>query len=646
MMRSNILRHAAACRVAIAARPVQIASRVSASALASSRTSSLAVACRPFNSLLRFYSSESAAVSEELAQSDVITKFRDLESVGVHRAIVRSIVNGMKYEDMTTVQSLTIKPALAGKDLVAQAKTGTGKTLAFLVPIIQKVLESQPDLAEFDRRPRNAKSDDIRAVIISPTRELAEQIGAEASKLVQGTGIKVQVGVGGTGKRDMLWKCRREGCHILVGTPGRLNDLLEDTTSGIAAPNLQALCLDEADRMLDVGFDKELDSILRLLPNRRDVPRQTLLYSATMPKDVVGLARKYINPSNFEFVQTVRGDETPTHERVPQYIIPCRGFDNMPATFLELLRREQQAARDDKTKLPVKMMVFLPTTASVIAWAFAFRRLAYQDRTIPKVSDIHSKLTQATRTRAAEDFKRAQSAILFSSDVTARGMDFPNVTHVVQIHLPGQREDYIHRIGRTGRAGKEGKAYLLASDNEIPVARRRLPGLPIQRCADFPSASIDVSNANPDELPPSFKEIRGAFSKTPSDIIQQWYSAYLGGATKGVDKQDVIYEINAMSKNVFGLDEQPGVSPSLLRNLGRVDGLRVATPEPDRYHRDGARGGFGGRDQRGGGRGGFGGRDQRGGGRGGFERKPRDGFEAMEFAGRESKSSRPPPASF
>lgn len=548
----------------------------------------------------------------------------------------------MKYEDMTSVQSTTIKPALAGKDVVAQAKTGTGKTLAFLVPIIQKILEAQPELAESNVR-RRVTADDIRGIIISPTRELAEQIGAEANKLVAGTGIRVQTAVGGTGKREMLQKCRYQGCHILVGTPGRLHDLLSDPHSGIAAPNLQALCLDEADRMLDVGFDAELDTILKLLPNRRDIPRQTLLYSATMPKDVVGLARKYINPTNFEFIQTVRGNETPTHERVPQFIVPCRSFENMPATFLELLRREQQAVRDDPSKLPVKMMVFLPTTASVIAWAYAFRRLAYSDRTVPRVSDIHSKLTQQTRTRAADEFKRAQSAILFSSDVTARGMDFPNVTHVIQIHLPGEREDYIHRIGRTGRAGKEGQAFLLASDNEIPVARRRLPGLPIQRCADFPSASIDVEATTPDALPNSFQEVKKAFSKVPADIISQWYTAYLGGACRGVDKQLVVDEINAFSISVFGLDRPPGITANLMRNLGKIHGLHVAAPEPNRFHREGARdggrGGYGDRN----GRGGFG---QRGGGRDSQQRRPRDGFEAMEFADRESRSARPRPPTF
>ena len=133
-----------------------------------------------------------------------------------------------------------------------------------------------------------ARSDDIRDIIVSPTRELAEQIAVEAAKLVRGTGIIVQSAVGGTQKRMMLSKVRREGCHLLVGTPGRLNDLLADPSSGIAAPNLQALVLDEADRMLEVGFQQELMEIIKSLPDRRDVPRQTLLFSATIPKNVVG----------------------------------------------------------------------------------------------------------------------------------------------------------------------------------------------------------------------------------------------------------------------------------------------------------------------------------------------------------------------
>jgi ATP-dependent RNA helicase MSS116 len=521
---------------------------------------------------------------------------------------------------------------------VAQAKTGTGKTLAFLVPIVQRIIATDPALAS-PRGGGRASSDDIRAIIVSPTRELAEQIGAEAKKLCQGTGVVVQTAVGGTQKNMMLRKTRIEGCHLMIATPGRLHDLLSDRSTGIDAPNLAALVLDEADRMLDVGFKAELESILQFLPHRDEVPRQTLLYSATLPKNVVSIARQFINPTNFEFVQTVRGDEVPTHERVPQFIVPCRGFENLGPTLLELIRREVERSLSDPERLPFKAIVFLPTTAAVQSYSYIFRRLKFQDRTIPRVYDIHSKLQQGARTRSAEEFRLAKSALLFSSDVSARGMDFPNVTHVIQLHLPQDRDIYIHRIGRTGRAGKQGQAYLLASDVEIPGARDRLPGLPIQRCSDLEAASIDVTKA--DTLPDVFNDIREAASKAPLDVLRETYTSLLGNAIRDIDRQDVVTEINNLAKYTWGMEEPPAVSPKFVSQFGRtLRGLRVADynesfgrggqgGESGFGNRGGGRGGYG---DRGGNRGGYGG--DRGGNRGGFggrsPRPPRDGFEAME----------------
>jgi ATP-dependent RNA helicase MSS116 len=512
---------------------------------------------------------------------------------------------------------------------VAQAKTGTGKTLAFLVPIVQRIIAGQPEL-EKPRGGGRARSDDIRAIILSPTRELAEQIGVEAKKLCQGTGVIVQTAVGGTQKNLMLRKTRIEGCHLLVATPGRLYDLLTDQSSGIDAPRLAALVLDEADRMLDVGFKTELESIVRYLPAREEVPRQTLLYSATLPKNVVGIARQFINPTNFEFVQTVRADEVPTHERVPQFIVPCRGFENLAPTLLELIRRDVARSTSDPERLPFKAIVFLPTTYSVMSYSYLFRRLKYNDRSMPQVFDIHSKLNQGARTRSAEDFRDAKSAILFSSDVSARGMDFPNVSHVIQVHLPQDRDLYIHRIGRTGRAGKQGEAYLLASDVEIPAARDRLPGLPIQRCTDFECASIDVTKA--DTLPDNFEQIREAAKRAPYDILRETYTSLLGNAIKDVDRQDVVHEVNNLAKYGWGMEEPPAVTPRFVQNLGRgIRGLRIAESGISRH--DGSRGGFGGRG------GGFGGRDGRGGGRNS------DPFADMErFDDRPRRRGAPPPS--
>ncbi len=475
-----------------------------------------------------------------------------------------------------------------------------------------------------------ARADDIRALILSPTRELAEQIGEEARKLCRGTGVIVQTAVGGTQKSMMLRQARMQGCHLMVATPGRMFDLLEDQSSGIDAPRLNALVLDEADRMLDVGFKMELEQIVRYLPDRAEVPRQTLLYSATLPKNVVGLARQFINPTNFEFVQTVSSDEAPTHERVPQFIVPCRGFENLAPTLLELMRENIQKGINGEGP-PFKAIVFLPTTASVMTYSYIFNRLRRQDRSLPSIMSIHSKLTQAMRGNNASDFKNAKSAILFASDVAARGMDFPNVSHVIQIHLPQDRDLYIHRIGRTGRAGKEGKAYLLVADVEIPGARSRLPGLPIQRCTDFQSATVDVTKE--DALPELFQTIQDAAKMAPYDVLRDMYSAFLGNAIRDVHRQDLVNEMNSMAKYSWGMEEPPAVSSKI--QGGRVTGLRFEDRSSG-GRRDGFGGGdrgFGGGRDRGfgGGDRGFGGRDRGFGGRGRSE----DGFQQMERYGRE-----------
>jgi len=443
--------------------------------------------------------------------------------------------------------------------------------LAFLVPIVQRILAQDPSLANKNRVKR-ARSDDIRAIIISPTRELAEQIAVEAQKLVRNTSIKVQTAVGGTMKSMMLRETQRDGCHVLVATPGRLADLLEDSTSRIDAPGLQALVLDEADRMLEQGFQNELDNIVAMLPDPKDVPRQTLLFSATIPRNVIGLARTYINENNFEFVQTINPDDVPTHESVPQHIVPCVSFANLHATLLELIRREAKNASSIPGSQPFKAIVFMPTTTTVVMMASVFQRLGFHDKSLPPVFDIHSKLTQAQRTNSANRFRKATSAILFSSDVTARGMDFPNVTHVIQMHLPTTRDQYIHRLGRTGRAGKEGQGWLIVGSMELELARKRLGGLPIKRNTELTCATVDV--AQNQDLPQQFADMKRAISVLPAHITSDAYRSYFGGGFQGLDIQEVVDQANEMALHGWGLPEQPAVSEKMARTT-QVRGLRI-----------------------------------------------------------------------
>ncbi|KAH7030868.1 P-loop containing nucleoside triphosphate hydrolase protein [Microdochium trichocladiopsis] len=547
----------------------------------------------------RFYSAESAAVREEEAISDDrITKFSDLPKLGVDQKLVDALVHGMKYEDMTDVQSLTINSALRGVDLVAQAKTGTGKTLAFLIPVFQRMLAADPSL-ESVRTKRHASSEDIRAIVMSPTRELAEQIGVEARKLARGTGIVVQTAVGGTQKREALRKMRSEGCHLLVATPGRLNDILSDEMARVAAPRLQAVVLDEADRMLDVGFAQEIGQIMRNLPSIKQVDRQTLLFSATIPDSVVSLAKSMVKINNFEFVQTIDQNEAPTHERIPQNLAIVHGYENWIPAILEIIENAQK-----NSEAPFKAMLFLNSTATV---QYVYEVLAktgpFAGRSGLPLWDIHSKLTQGQRTRAAESFRKSSSGLLVSSDVTARGMDFPGVTHVIQIGLPPDRDQYIHRIGRTGRAGKSGEGWLILTAEEIREARNRLPGLPIKPNESLQTAKVELEKGIPEgPLGEVFQEVKDVSQRLPDYMFNDVYISLLGAKNSRYwNVEDTVAALNRWCKYGLDLAQTPAMSAGSAqkRGLARVPGLRLdhggSSRSGSRRDDYGSRGGFGSR---------------------------------------------------
>lgn len=497
---------------------------------------------------------------------------------------------------------------------IAQARTGTGKTLGFLIPTVQRILEKNPELATRQRYSK-ARASDIRAIIISPTRELAEQIAVEAAKLTNHTDLIVQVAVGGNSKREMLNKTRREGCHILVGTPGRLNDLLEDQYSGVEAPNMTALVLDEADRLLDQGFSVEIDSIIDKLPDRRDVDRQTLMFSATVPREVMHLVRRTLKPK-FHFVQTVKEGELATHEKVPQNIIATPGLENhMPALF-ELCKREvdKHAAGEGP---PFKAIVYFQSTANVQLSYRIFDNLSEQGggRYAKSPLDpaqimlIHGQLTQERRSATTEKFRRAKSGILFSTDVTARGMDFPNVTHVIQVGLPSNREQYVHRIGRTGRADKEGTGTLIIYEGQLNASRSMLRGLPIQMDKSIEAAQVDMTQDAqlPASVAATLSSIANATKMVDRQTKHEAFMGMVGQAGKGIN----VEALNQWTKFGWGWDEAPAINPRLAAQLG------INLPKGGR---GGSRGGFGDRGF-GGDRGGGGGRGfdgGRGGGGGGY----------------------------
>ncbi|KUI60730.1 ATP-dependent RNA helicase cyt-19, mitochondrial [Cytospora mali] len=637
MFKRQLLRQARVCR-GVRASPSSMLSLGSGAAPRPSTTyrPALLAASVSRQIISRSYSDATAAAESRTGggQSGPITRFADLAPIGVHDNILRAILEDMQYETMTDVQAMSINPALQGKDIVAQARTGTGKTLGFLVPTISRIIQKDPSLAS--RSLQQARADDIRAIIISPTRELAEQIGAEARKLCRHTGVKVQTAVGGMNKAMMLRKTRHEGCHLLVATPGRLFDLLSDEYSGIDAPNVQALVLDEADRMLDVGFDKELQQIVRLLPNRREKPRQTLLFSATIPKDVVQIARVYVDASNFQFVQTINADEAPTHEKVPQHIVPVPGFEHYMPTLLEIIEKAQNGEHGSD---PFKAIVFFNQTALVKLIDELFQYLPRYMKTLPPSYAIHSGLDQRDRTRAADNFRKAQSGILISSDVTARGMDFPNVTHVIQFGVPPSREQYIHRLGRTGRANKSGQGWIIIRKEEINDARRKLPGLPIKRNDTLECAAVDARNTDAAALPRLFALVTDGMRRVRKGLVREVYEKFLNPHGRQVT-QDLVDSANFWTKSQCGFDTPPAVSQSLTRivpGLGRVQGINFMESGESRGggggYGSGRGGGFGG----GRGGGGFGGRGQR---------ENRDPFAQISSRGRDDRPQRRERAGF
>ncbi|RJE20220.1 RNA helicase [Aspergillus sclerotialis] len=547
-----------------------------------SSISSIPSLARPFHYLPATRSSASASAQlDDPVQSEIepLREFADLQKQGlVDPQIVNTITRKMKISTMTDVQSMTLRETLKGDDVLAQAKTGTGKTLAFLIPILQNIMNNQP-IGRHTRR--RGRENGISAIVISPTRELAEQIAVQARMLAAGTAVMVQTAVGGSGKREGLRRIQREGCDLLIATPGRLQDILTDPMAGIKTTNVSAFVLDEADRLLDEGFAPAIMDIQSLLPDPSKVDRQTLLFSATVPAEVMHMVRRTMKP-DFSFVKTVRDDEVPTHQSVPQKAVILHGNENALPAVIELVKNYQAQAKEDSSLRPFKAIVYYNSTAQVALVHEALSNLMDlmgRDRRNflggTRVYGIHGRLTQAQRTAAANSFRRSDSALLISSDVTARGMDFPEVTHVIQVGAPADKHTYIHRLGRTARANKTGEGWIFHSREEADTLSNMLSGLPVQ----YGDRSLDTAAVN----------MTRALDIAPSaaaDIIDQ-----VNSAMKGVDpqtkekaylsqmqgrgyrnKRAMIRVLNQLAVYGYQMPQPPSISPFLARKLG-VDGV-------------------------------------------------------------------------
>ena len=365
------------------------------------------------------------------------------QSLGLSDALLKA-VSKKGYTTPSPIQQKAIPPVLEGKDVLASAQTGTGKTAGFTLPILQLLSQGK----HLSHRP-------IRGLILTPTRELAAQILANIKEYSEFLDIRSTVIFGGVNQNPQVSQLR-QGVDILVATPGRLIDLQNQGL--ITLSKVEILVLDEADRMLDMGFLRDIERILKVLPTKR----QNLMFSATFSKDIKKLAMGILhNPVHVEATP-----ENTTVEAITQKVYPV--------------------AKEKKTELIIKLitegkwqqiLVFTRTkqganklTESMISAGI-------------KAAAIHGNKGQGARTKALAGFKNGSLTALVATDIAARGLDIPLLPHVINFELPNIPEDYVHRIGRTGRAGASGEAISLFSPDETVFLRdiEKLVGLKLPR---------------------------------------------------------------------------------------------------------------------------------------------------------------------
>ena len=369
-----------------------------------------------------------------------MTKF---EALGLNQSILKS-VEALGFDTPTPIQSEAIPLILKGHDLMGLAQTGTGKTAAFGLPLVQHLIEERVKAA-----PKS-----IRSLILAPTRELANQISENLRDYVKRTPLRINVVVGGASINGQIHKLKR-GTDILVATPGRLLDLVD--RKAVFLDTAKFLVLDEADQMLDLGFIHSLKTIAKLL----GTPRQTLLFSATMPKSVESLSRAYLK-------DPVRIQTAPSGRAADKVSQSVHFKSQKDKT--DLLRDLLSQRQNDlslvfcRTKHGAEKLM-----KTLAGWGL-------------KTDSIHGNKSQGQRDRAIKAFRSGNIRVLVATDVAARGIDIPGVSHVYNFDLPEVAENYVHRIGRTARAGAEGEAVAFCSADEFHLlsAVEKLMGLKVR----------------------------------------------------------------------------------------------------------------------------------------------------------------------
>jgi ATP-dependent RNA helicase RhlE len=356
------------------------------------------------------------------------------ETLGLSAELLRA-VREQGYNEPTPIQKQAIPVILEGRDIMAGAQTGTGKTAGFTLPLLQRLGE----------QPTSGNRRAVRALVITPTRELAAQVAASIETYGRHLPFRSAVVFGGVKINPQIEKLRR-GVDILIATPGRLLDHMQRGTVDLS--QVEILVLDEADRMLDMGFIHDIRRILKVLPSREN--RQSLLFSATFSRDIKRLADQLLNRP--QLVEVARRNATV--DLIEQLVHP-----------VDKNRKRELLSHLIGAGYWKQVLVFTRTKHGA-------NRLSQQlQRDGLSATAIHGNKSQGARTRALADFKQGAVRVLVATDIAARGLDIDQLPHVVNYELPNVPEDYIHRIGRTGRAGNEGTAVSLVSPDEHAMLR-------------------------------------------------------------------------------------------------------------------------------------------------------------------------------
>lgn len=487
-------------------------------------------------------------------------RFSDLTGKNiVHPTIIQTITEDLGFDHMMPVQAATLEELLPPNrsDCLVQAKTGTGKTMAFLLPAIQNMLTQN--------RQKFARG--VSILVVSPTRELAMQIEREAKRVLQRFAeYKVCITIGGTNKNSETSRLAR-GCDVLIATPGRLLDHMNDGTMEKLFRHVDTLVLDEADRLLDMGFMPDLKKIVAGLPNKEQSNRQGMLFSATIPPRVQEVAGIVLAPG-YKFISTIPEGEVNTHERVPQVLITAPSFSLTAAAMVGAVRDEMKVVAASEGNPAFKAIIFAPTAALADFYGLILSALS----DIPSVSVLHSRISQSKRTKVTDEFRFAKAAVLCTTDVIARGMDFPDVTSVFQVGLPADKESYIHRLGRTARAGAGGRGIFIVAEAESWFPKWTLKDIKFQIQEPNFSAAAEVTTiaASMDE-----------------ELMAKTYKAWLGYYKSFLkpmkwSAEELVREGNTFASEGLQAPETPAIEKNVVGKMGLkgVRGLRVVPGVP------------------------------------------------------------------